>query len=131
MRRTFRNSGRRRSASTTRSATTPRRCSLRPLNRTCGSWLECPSVPIGLAMPVADPEHQQAQCEGNRAEIKLRAHGCFVAPVSRNECLIQCRETVHFRQMLERLIDCAQRLLLPAVVVAQDVACADGVVLQV
>src|SRR5882757_1560647 len=97
------------------------RCSPRQSNRTCGSWLESPRVPVALTMPIADPEHQQPHGERHAAEIDPGAHICFIAAVARNERLVQCRQAVHFGKMFDRLIDRAQGLLLAAVVVAQDV----------
>src|SRR5882762_5786124 len=125
--RTGPNSARPWRAYTARPATAPRRTSPAPSSRTCGSWLQRPCVPVALAMPVVDPEHDHAQAERYRAVIDLGANACLITAVGGNQRLVQNRQAAHFGELLERGIDGAQRLLLAAVVVAQYVARAHGV----
>ena len=72
-----------------------------------------------------------AQRERHGAIIDLGAYARLVAAIGGQQRLVEHRQAAHLGQELERRIDRAQRLLLAAVVVAQDVARAHGVVLQV
>ncbi len=46
-------------------------------------------------MPIADPEHQQAQRERHGAEIDLGLHATFVAAIRGDERLVQRRQAVN------------------------------------
>ena len=72
-----------------------------------------------------------AQAERHDAVIDFRPHARLIAAVGRDQRLVQNRQAAHFGELLDRGVDGAQRFLLAAVVVAQDVARAHGVVLQV
>src|SRR3981189_1662639 len=114
--RTRRNSARRTRADTAPPATAPRQSSPAPWSRTCGSWLQRPCVPVALAMPVVDPEHDHAQGERYRAVIDLGANACLIAAAGGDQRFVQNRQAAHFGELFERGIDVAQRLLLAAVV---------------
>src|ERR1700679_2888633 len=102
-------------AGTAPPATVPRRYSLAPWSRTCGSWLQRPCVPVAFAMPVADPEHQDAEAVRRGAVINFRPNSGLIAAVGCDQGLIQHRQAAYFRELFDGGIDTAQRLLLPAV----------------
>src|SRR6267154_4044185 len=104
-----------------RPATVPRRLSRAPWSRTCESWLQRPRVPVALAMPVVDPKHPHAQAERHRTVVDLRADTRLITAVGGDQRFIQNRQAAHFGETLDRGIDGAQRFLLAAVVIAQDV----------
>src|ERR1700719_3755495 len=81
-------------------------------------------------MPVVDPEHHDTQAGRYRAVVNFRTNTGLVTSVGADQRFVQHRQTTHLGELLDRGIDAAQRLLLAAVVVSQDVVSTYRVVLQ-